>query len=488
MDIVNGCREGSFTAEEILNVHIQRHLDTHGSINALIQQRHEAAALEARAITSALAAHQLDWPLAGVPISVKECFPVQDLQTTLGIPALRNNWDRSNAQIVQRLQEAGALIVGKGNVPQAMFLHETFNPLWGRTLHPGNAQRSPGGSSGGDAALVAAGVVPLAIGTDLAGSIRQPANACGIVGFVPRAEIFGDCGSHNTMPHLRFVQARTGLLGGRVADVRYAFDAIRGRQPPGTRNAARLRVGWFDTCGPLESVPAVRRAVHEAVAVISEHGASVTKISSDLWEEAAWLLLALLSADGSRDIKSLFEGGKPIPEVRHLLRISGIPRCLRYPLAWTADLFGHHIESIALQATGPRSESDHALLGEKQKVICQQFATLSSSYDAIICPVSSLPAMLHGLAGRLLVAALPCLAANLCDLPAGVVPVTKVRANEEECHQDKRDPVIRHAALNQEGSTGLPIGVQIVGLKRDTCEGEDCVLDVMRCIEASVAG
>ena len=96
--------------------------------------------------------------------------------------------------------------------------------------------------------------------------------------------------------------------------------------------------------------------------------------------------------------------------------------------------------------------------------------------------------MLHGLAGRLLVAALPCLAANLCDLPAGVVPVTKVRANEEECHQDKRDPVIRHAALNQEGSTGLPIGVQIVGLKRDTCEGEDCVLDVMRCIEASVAG
>ncbi|MEO1990700.1 MAG: amidase family protein [Pirellulales bacterium] len=488
VDIVNGCREGHFTAEEILAVHVQRHLATHDSINALVQTRHTEAALEAEAITSALADRQSDWPLAGVPMSVKECFPVRNLHTTLGVPALRNNWDTSNAKIVQRLQETGALIVGKGNVPQAMFLHETCNPLFGRTLHPSDAQRSPGGSSGGDAALVAAGVVPLAVGTDLAGSIRQPANACGLVGLVPRAETFGDCGSHNTMPNLRLVQARTGLLGARVTDVRYVFDAILGRHSSSKRSPAGLRIGWFDTCGPIESVPAVRRAVHEAVAIVSKKGASVKKISSDLWEEAAWLLLAILSADGSRDIKALFEGEKPIPEVRHLLRIAGIPRYLRFLLAWMADLFGHRIESIALRATGPRCESDREALEEKQKIIIKQFTDLSESFDAILCPVSSLPAMRHGLAGRLVVAAIPCLAANLCDLPAGAVPVTKVRAYEEDYHHDNRDPVMRHVAYNQVGSSGLPVGVQVVSLKRDKCEGEDLVLDIMRCIEASVTG
>ena len=75
--------------------------------------------------------------------------------------------------------------MGKANVPQALYLHETDNPVFGQTVHPLNQDRGPGGSSGGDAALVAAGVVPLAFGNDLAGSIRQPAHACGLVGYLP---------------------------------------------------------------------------------------------------------------------------------------------------------------------------------------------------------------------------------------------------------------------------------------------------------------
>jgi Asp-tRNA(Asn)/Glu-tRNA(Gln) amidotransferase A subunit family amidase len=118
--------------------------------------------------------------LAGVPFSVKECFPVRGLVTTLGIPSRRHCLDAADALLVERMRMAGAIVVGKANVPQALYLYETDNPVWGRTNHPQAEGRGPGGSSGGDACLVAAGVVPLAVANDLAGSIRQPAHACGL--------------------------------------------------------------------------------------------------------------------------------------------------------------------------------------------------------------------------------------------------------------------------------------------------------------------
>jgi Asp-tRNA(Asn)/Glu-tRNA(Gln) amidotransferase A subunit family amidase len=132
----------------------------------------------------------------------------------------------ADAPIVSSLRAAGAIIVGKGNVPQAMYLHETDNPVWGRTNHPCDATRGPGGSSGGDAALVAAGVVPLAVGTDLAGSIRQPAHACGISGFLPRSAVVGDGGAFDTVPHLTVVRPRAGFLARQVDDLARAFEVV----------------------------------------------------------------------------------------------------------------------------------------------------------------------------------------------------------------------------------------------------------------------
>lgn len=204
-------------AEDVFTRQVARHQATHAAINALIQPRLPAALCEAEAVTAAIASGRPAGPLAGVPMSVKECFPVRGLVTTLGIAARRTATDTTDAAIVTRLRAAGAVIIGKANVPQAMFLHETDNPVWGQTRHPTHPDRNPGGSSGGDAALVAAGVVPLAVGTDLAGSIRQPAHACGIAGIMPQSATLGNGGSFDTMPHLQLVRPRAGLLaaGGR---------------------------------------------------------------------------------------------------------------------------------------------------------------------------------------------------------------------------------------------------------------------------------
>ena len=484
-EIVADCLHGRVTAEAVLARHLARHQATHASLNALIQPRLAAANSEAATVTAAIAEGRPPGMLAGVPVSVKECFPVRGLVTPLGIASRRDAIDTADAPIVCRLRAAGAVVIGKANVPQAMFLHETDNPVWGVSRNPTHPDRNPGGSSGGDAALVAAGVVPLGVGTDLAGSIRQPAHACGIAGIVPRSATLGASGSFYTMPHLQFVRARAGLLAARVADLRSGLVAVGVEAMGPPADLCSLRIGWFDDCGPLESAPAIRRGVQESVAAMAAAGATVTPISGSLWEEAAWLHLAILSSDGGRNVRSLFGNTRPVPEVARLLRLAGLPRWLRPPLAALAEATGRQIEAEAVRGTGPRSAAALRHLYHSRAALATQLHSLAATCDAIICPVSAVPAMRHGTAGRLVVAAAPCLAANLFDLPAGAVPVTTVRTDEESGRRPDRDPVVRLATETDRDSRGLPVGVQVVGLQTEPHAGERLVLDVMACIEQS---
>ena len=217
---------GRIRAVDVLAASSARQRAVGQQLNALIQPRQAEAADEATAIDErADAGLPESAVLAGVPISVKECFPVRGLLTTLGIPSRRGAEDTHDAPLVQRLRAAGAVVIGKANVPQAMYLHETANPVWGRTLHPLDPNRGPGGSSGGDAALVAAGIATLGVGNDLAGSLRQPAHACGIVAIMPRSVALGAGGAFDTMPHLTAVRPRAGFLARTVDDAEIALVA-----------------------------------------------------------------------------------------------------------------------------------------------------------------------------------------------------------------------------------------------------------------------
>jgi len=469
-EIATAVAAGSTTAADVLADHVARHRAAHPRLNALIQPRHEAAAGELAGLAGL--------PLGGVPVSVKECFPVRGLRTTLGIPA-RDGRDGHDAEIVVRVRAAGGVIVGKANVPQAMWLHETDNPVWGRTNHPTAIGRGPGGSSGGDAALVAAGVVPLAVGTDLAGSIRQPAHACGIAGLLPRSAAVGEGGAFDTLPHLTAMRPRAGFLARNVDDLALACAAlIPGGTPPGP--AMPLRVGWWDEAGVLAASPAIRRGVHEAVAHLAAHGCQTRRIAGDLAVEAAWLLLAFVAADGGAHIRRLCAGVRPMPAVGRLLRLAGLPRFVRPPVAAGCRLVGRRIEAAALLATGPRTAADLERLLAARARVADQVACLARECAAIVCPVSALPALRHGTAATLLPAVFPCLLANLLDLAAGTVPVTTVRADEEAGRDATRDPVEQTAMATDRGSRGLPVGVQVIALNG----GESTVLAVMRMIEA----
>ena len=445
-----------------------RHRATHARLNALVQERFAAAAGEGAVATG---------PLAGVPVSIKECFAVAGLRTTLGIVGRRAVIDAADAPLVARLRAAGAIVIGKANVPQAMFLHETDNPVWGRTHHPHDASRGPGGSSGGDAALVAAGVVPLGLGNDLAGSLRQPAHACGIATIMPRSTALGDGGAFDTLPHLTAFRPRSGFLARTVADLRLALAAVGLPAPAAARP---LTIGWWDDAGPIPPSPAIRRGVAEAIGRLAAAGVATRPLDGGLAAAAAMLHLAIVSAHGTGDLRRLFAGERPVRGVERLVRLGGMPRWLRPAVAGLVRLLGRGVEADGLLATGPRDAAGRAELLAAREALAVRLADLTRGCDAIVCPVSALPALRHGTAARLVLAAAPCLLANLLDLPAGAVPVTRVRPDEETGRGFSFDPVLRAAAATDRGSRGLPVGVQVVG---GFGADESVVLDVMEAIE-----
>jgi fatty acid amide hydrolase len=477
VEVREAIRQGIVSASEQVAASRDRWKATHDWLNALVQPRFETAMTEAGEI------HASDpRPLAGVPVSVKDCFAVRGLRTTLGILPRQHLEDDRDSEVVRRVRAAGGVIVGKGNVPQALYLHETDNPVFGRTLNPCDRARGPGGSSGGDAAAVAAGVVPLAFGNDLAGSIRQPAHACGLVGYLPSSRCLGPGGAFNTMPTLQGMGSRAGVLTRSVGDAVLAVEAVAGHSLSPTTAADPLpTVGWWDTAGPIPSSAAVVRGVRDTVARLEAAGLRVLQVEAGLAELAGWIHLALVSGDGGQAIQSLLAGSLPIPQVGELLRIAGMPRWQRPLIAGLAGLVGRRIESMAVRKTGPLSTDARDVVLRARYALDEMLVQWrgAEGIDAIVCPVSALPALRHQTAGRLILAAFPCLFASVLDLPAATVPVTRVRSGETLGRRPSRDPVLRTSAETDAGSVGLPIGVQVVAL--DGCEAT--LIKVIREIE-----
>ena len=477
--ISDAIRSGRTSAPEQLAAAESRWHATHDWLNALVQPRFDLAADEARVIHADDAR-----PLAGVPVGVKDCFPLEGMKTTLGIQPRASLHDDHDCELVQRLRRSGAVIVGKSNVPQALYLHETDNPVFGRTVNPWQRDRGPGGSSGGDAALVAAGVVPLAFGNDLAGSIRQPAHACGLVGYLPSTRCLGRGGAFNTMPALRGVCSRAGVLTRSVADAVRAIEAVSGRRLLASEPEPLPSVGWWDAAGPVPVSPAVARGVAEAVAGVRGAGRPTHRVDDTLAELAGWLHLGLVSGDGGQAIRELLAGSPPIAQVGELIRIAGLPRWQRPLVAGIAGLVGRGIESMAVRKTGPLTASELAVLLRAREALAGllQGWRHAERIDAIVCPVSALPALRHETAGRLVLAAFPCLLASLFDLPAATVPVTTVRDGETTSRAVSLDPVLRAAAATDAGSAGLPIGVQVVAFDGR----EETLVRVMAAVERGV--
>jgi fatty acid amide hydrolase len=487
---------GDITARACLEAHIARIETVNPSLNAVVQSRFEAARAEAGEADRSLRRDRLRGPLHGVPITIKEQFAVAGMSSTLGVaPAER---DERDGPLVARLRAAGAIVLGKTNVPQLLLYNETDNPVYGRTNNPFDAERSSGGSSGGEAAIIAAHGSPLGLGSDIGGSLRTPSHACGIAALKPTSNRLTneDARASGFGFGQTAIVSQPGPMARTVADLTLALRVLAAPgldrvdpqiapaawREPGAVDVASLRIAYYEDDGFFPAAASVRRAVREAVDALRGCGAQVEPFAPPRVADAMRMFLGILSADGTAGAKRRLGTHRRDARITGLLQIAGLPDALRPVAVSLTRLLGQRRLSQQIASIRPIGVDDYWSLVEAQAAYRRDFiaALDRGGFDAIVCPPHALPALTHGSAYYLTTAASYSMLYNLLGMPAGVVPVARVRDDEQNPPRGGHDIVERTAREVVRGSAGLPLGVQVVARHWR----EDVALAVMGAIEA----
>jgi fatty acid amide hydrolase len=496
-EIAQKIKAGELSAREVVDAHIQRIEQVNTRINAVVIPLFDQARKEADAADTAQRQGDVLGPLHGVPITIKEQFLVKDTATTLGVLNLKNHRATEDGPLVKRLREAGAIILGKTNTGQLLMYIESDNPVYGRTNNPWSLDRSPGGSSGGEAAIIAAGGSPLGLGADFGGSIREPSHFCAVQGLKPTAWRLT---KFDTRPGIfaggqEGIVPQPGPMARSVADLALAMrilaapglELIDSSVPPvpwptfDKVSIRGMRIAMYTDDNYFTASPAIRRVVTEAADALRAAGAEVESWMPPDVNEAMRLFFSIASADAANALKRALGPDKPMPQIRAILQGSSIPKPLRRFVAAIMQIAGQTRMSRIARQTGARSAESYWKLIEDLGTYRLRFykALDSGRFDAIICPPTSLPAVLHGSTTTLLDFDSYARLYNVLGMPAGVVAAGCVRAGEESDRSPNKDRVERTAEEVEMGSTGLPVGVQVVARHWR----EDIVLAVMSALE-----
>jgi len=490
---------GSITAVEAVEAHIARIERVNPALNAVVVKRYDEARAEARDADRRCAAGESLGALHGVPVTIKECLDFAGLPSTFGLASRARHAAEADDPYVARLRSAGAIVLGKTNVAQMLLAVESSNPVYGRTNNPWNVDRAPGGSSGGEGAIVAAGGSPLGLGTDIGGSVRIPAAFCGIAALKPTQGRTPDQGRYSVPFGQRAVVSQVGVLARTVADVALGTSVIAAGRADDLEPApalgdyravdvAKLRVAVFEDDGAFATGPAVRRGVHEAAEMLTAAGARVTAWAPPDIDKAIDLYFGLLTADGGRGLGTLARGQKIDPTIAPLMMFAQRSRRTLGLIRALLNAVGQRGSSDKLRAFGYGDTHHYWQLVERQMDYRELFLHALNTaeggpFDLVLCPPCAVPAYTHGAARDLGLLGSYHLLANLLGFPAGVVPVTRVRGDEEAGRAASRDMV--YAAVNkvERNSAGLPIGVQLIARPWR----EDIALAAMQAIETAAS-
>jgi fatty acid amide hydrolase len=480
---------GMISNQEISSVaaveaHIARIEEVNTDLNAVVWKRYKEAREEARLADEAVARGDSLGPLHGVPITIKEAFALVGSPATFGLASRSTILATEDDIYVSRLRSAGAIILGKTNVSQLLLYIESDNPVYGRTSNPWNRERTPGGSSGGQAAIIAAGGSPLGLASDIGGSIRVPATFCGLAGMKPTAGRMPDPTDFGVSLGEQAIVSQAGVLARTVSDVELGIRVLGGGRAsevettrplgdPASVDISQLRVAYYSEDGTFEAAPAVQRAVTEAAGVLAGLGAQVVLWRPPAVPEAVDLFFGILTADGAKGARKVLSGNKTDPRLGQLVRLAGMPRPALGALSLLLGLLGQRNAAAVLHNFGYQDTFHYWQLLEAQDAYRRKFAMALDTdeggpFDLIVCPACALPAFPHGSSKDLVVAGGYAVLYNVLGYPAGIVPVTSVRPGEESRRKRSRDGMLRAARLAEQDSAGLPIGVQIVA--RPWCE------------------
>jgi amidase len=433
---------------DLVNNLLERIGKENPALNAVVTLDPQGARQQAKAADEAVQTGQPTGPLHGVPITIKDSFETAGVRTTSGFPPFANHIPSEDAPPVRRLREAGAIILGKTNLPTLASGIQTNNPVFGRTNNPWDLSRTPGGSSGGPAAAISARLSYLELGSDIGGSIRIPAHFCGIYGLKCTGGRVSGKG-HLASPKplaipkdwLALTQlASMGPLARSISDLRLAFALIAEPGTPGLEQApvkplTNLRIVWTDDFGgaPLEAES--RQIMKSLVTSLQKAGCQMEYRSEAGFDyEEAWFIAgACLGA-----INTLFQ----TPITRQMRKVIG-------PVMSRSGHL-HPLQHGLYTGMALRPQTISGILKQRERLI-GQCETFLSDWDAWICPVFPTPAFTHRKPEAPILVngqPMPQLQANL--LQSIVFNVTG-------------QPVVTlPVGLTAEG---LPVGVQLVGRK-----------------------
>lgn len=455
----------SLRAVDVLEAHLRRIDEVDRTLNAVTLRRFDEARREAEQADRKVRAGEPLGPLHGVPITVKECLDVEGTAATFGIDNRDTKAPRDAAPIA-RLRAAGAIVVAKTNVAQHLMFFETDNPRYGKTNHPLSAERSPGGSSGGEAALIASFASPLGVGTDLGGSVRNPANACGIVGFKPTAGRLPDLGTGSAPTGQTLIASQVGTLARSVEDValglRVAMGCIGDRQGDlpslGEVSIRGLRVVVLEDDGIFSPCPAARRAVREARDCLVAAGATVVTVKLPDRRDTYRAFYAVMSADGTDHMRRVLAGSRIDPRVQQLIDSGTKPRAM---VNFLLKLTHRHAAKEIVSNFSRGTAAEYFATVDRVRLLREHALDAMANADVVLSPASPLPAVRHGACIELGTLGSYTTVWNVLGWPAGVVPWTTVRAGEETDRSVSNDPCNVTARETERDSVGLPIGVQI---------------------------
>jgi len=425
-------RAREVSALEVADAHLERAL-RHNDIGAFLHLEPEAARHQARDIDYRLAKGEDPGPLAGVPVALKDNLCMRDAPTTCGSRILENFLPPYDAHVVERLRDAGAVLFGKTNLDEFAMGSSTENSAFRPARNPWRLECTPGGSSGGSAAAVAAGLVPLALGTDTGGSIRQPAAFCGVVGLKPTYGLVSRYGLVAFASSLDQI----GPLARHVDDAALLLEAIAGHDPRDATSARRpvadlraegtidgLRVGI-----PAEFFgdgldPDVAAAVERAKSLLVEHGARAIDVSLPLARHAIAVYYIVAPSEASSNL-ARYDG------VRYGLRADDEGSSVDEMLASSrGEGFGREVKRRILLGTFSLSSGYYdAYYGRAQKVraaMRRELEEVFARVDLLLTPTT--PTAAFRLGDRLedplamYLSDVLTVTANLCGVPALSLP------------------------------------------------------------------
>jgi Asp-tRNA(Asn)/Glu-tRNA(Gln) amidotransferase A subunit family amidase len=435
-EIAAQIRRKDVSPMEVARAHLDRIERLNPSLNAFVDYKPEAVLAQAHEAETAIRRKNKDelGPLHGVPVSIKSAIDVAGHRCEAGTRLRAGHIASEDAPLVERLRAAGAVILGVTNTPELLMAWETDNLLYGRTNNPWDLTRTAGGSSGGEAAAIAAGLSAGGVGSDGGGSIRVPAHFCGICGLKPTP---GRIPSTGHFPKSGGPFALIGVVGPMartIEDVRTLFEVMAGwddgdpcAAPVAVREiddtaAQTTNIGFFEDDGCTPVTQETRSAVEHAAFTLMSCGFHVEPFRPEGLEEARQLWWEFFGTAGGMILEPMLRG-----------RESELSPILREFRTWTRAAPAHTGESLLAAWLGRDTVRERILLQMRK-------------YPVLICPAAAIPAFRHGerewqVEGKTvkyLDAWSYCEWFNLLGFPAAVVPM----------------------GFSEQG---LPIGVQIVG-------------------------